>query len=171
MKRYEIVYTMVCFAIVIVSAMLTLSSCSGGGGSGEATTNPSTSSAKANSTSNAQGGLSEQEIADAKKGKVLFLQLGCNTCHMNATTGKNYPDLRGLYGKTLRFKDGSTAVADDAHLAESIRYSNKRIVAGYEPAMPDFSHLKDDQVRQLVAYIKSLKDEKPEFVKPESFAE
>ncbi|MFN7018543.1 MAG: c-type cytochrome [Fimbriimonadales bacterium] len=70
-----------------------------------------------------------------------------------------------------RLKDGSTALVDDEYLKESIRYSNKRIVAGYEPAMPDFSHLTDEQVRQLIAYIESLKDEKPQFVKSESFAE
>jgi mono/diheme cytochrome c family protein len=35
--------------------------------------------------------------------------------------------------------------------------------------MPSFAHLKDDQVKALIAYIKSLKDEKPVFVKPESF--
>jgi cytochrome c oxidase subunit 2 len=58
---------------------------------------------------------------------------------------------------------------DEAYLYESIKESNKRIVAGYSPAMPSFAHLKDDQVKALIAYIKSLKDEKPVFVKPESF--
>jgi len=50
---------------------------------------------------------------------------------------------------------------DDAYLYESIKESNKRIVKGYKPAMPSFAHLKDDQVKALIAYIKSLKDEKP----------
>ncbi len=103
-----------------------------------------------------------------KKGKVLFYQLGCNTCHMNPTTGKDYPDLRGLYGKTIRLSDDSTVKVDDEYLYESIKESNKRIVKGYTPAMPSFAHLKDDQVKALIAYIKSLKDEKPVFVKPES---
>jgi cytochrome c oxidase subunit 2 len=106
---------------------------------------------------------------DALKGKLLFAQLGCNTCHMNPTTGKDYPDLRGLYGKTIRLSDDSTVKVDDAYLYESIKESNKRIVKGYKPAMPSFAHLKDDQVKALIAYIKSLKDEKPVFVKPESF--
>ena len=106
---------------------------------------------------------------EAVKGKLLFAQLGCNTCHMHPTTGAQYPDLRGLYGKTIRLTDGSTAKVDEAYLYESIKESNKRIVAGYSPAMPSFAHLKDDQVKALIAYIKSLKDEKPVFVKPESF--
>jgi cytochrome c5 len=106
---------------------------------------------------------------EAVKGKLLFAQLGCNTCHMHPTTGAQYPDLRGLYGKTIRLTDGSTARVDDEYLYESIKESNKRIVAGYSPAMPSFAHLKDDQVKALIAYIKSLKDEKPVFVKPESF--
>jgi cytochrome c5 len=106
---------------------------------------------------------------EAVKGKLLFAQLGCNTCHMHPTTDAQYPDLRGLYGKTIRLTDGSTAKVDEAYLYESIKESNKRIVAGYSPAMPSFAHLKDDQVKALIAYIKSLKDEKPVFVKPESF--
>jgi cytochrome c oxidase subunit 2 len=106
---------------------------------------------------------------EALKGKLLFAQLGCNTCHMNPTTGKDYPDMRGLYGKTIRLADDSTVKVDDAYLYESIKESNKRIVKGYKPAMPSFAHLKDDQVKALIAYIKSLKDEEPVFVKPESF--
>lgn len=82
---------------------------------------------------------------------------------MHPTAGKNYPDLRGLYGTKVKLKDGSEVEADEAYREESIRYSSKRIVAGYEPSMPDFSHLKDEQVKALVTYIKSLKDEKPEF--------
>lgn len=168
MRRFEFIYTALCLIIVAVSLTLTLNSCRGGGESAEKS---SQNARQTQQKTDEQGALTAQEQADAKKGKIVFLQLGCNTCHMNPTVGKNYPDLRGLYGKKIRLKDGSTAVVDDEYLKESIRYSNKRIVAGYEPAMPDFSHLKDDQVRQLIAYIKSLKDEKPEFVKPESFAE
>lgn len=102
---------------------------------------------------------------EAAKGKLVFVQVGCNACHMSPAVGKDYPDLRGLYGSQVKLKDGSTVVADEAYLRESILNPNKQIVAGYPPSMPPYNYLKEEQVNQLIAYIKSLKDEKPEFVK------
>jgi|GEM_PF-797074 len=101
----------------------------------------------------------------AAKGKLVFVQVGCKTCHMNPATGNMYPDLRGLYGSQRKLKDGSTVVADEEYLRESIVNPNAKLVAGYAPVMPPYNYLKEEQVQQLVAYIKSLKDEKPEYVK------
>jgi cytochrome c2 len=102
---------------------------------------------------------------EAAKGKLVFIQSGCNACHMSPTVGKDYPDLRGLYGSQVKLKDGSTVTADEEYLRESIINPNKHIVEGYAPSMPPYSYLKEEQINQLIAYIKSLKDEKPEFVK------
>jgi len=102
---------------------------------------------------------------EAAKGKLVFVQTGCNACHMSPTVGKDYPDLRGLYGSQVKLKDGSVVTADEEYLRESIVNPNKQIVAGYPPSMPPYSYLKEEQIKQLIAYIKSLKDEKPEFVK------
>ncbi|MCX7926058.1 MAG: cytochrome c [Fimbriimonadales bacterium] len=102
---------------------------------------------------------------EAAKGKLVFVQTGCNACHMSPAVGKDYPDLRGLYGSQVKLKDGSTVTADEAYLRESIVNPNKQIVAGYPPSMPPYNYLKEEQINQLIAYIKSLKDEKPEFVK------
>ncbi|MCS7137278.1 MAG: cytochrome c [Candidatus Caldarchaeum sp.] len=105
---------------------------------------------------------------EALKGKILFAQTGCHACHMNPATGKDYPDLRGLYGSTVKLRDGTTVKVDDAYLRESIVDPNKKIVAGYQPSMPAYAYLKEDDIKALIAYIKSLKDEKPEFVKSEA---
>ena len=65
---------------------------------------------------------------------------------------------KGLYGRTEKFTDGSTVVVDDAYIQESINYSGKRIVAGYENQMPNFEgQIKPKLFTGLVAYIKSLK--------------
>jgi cytochrome c2 len=63
------------------------------------------------------------------------------------------------------FYHNPTVIADEAYLRESIVNPNKQIVAGYPPTMPPYGYLKEEQINQLIAYIKSLKDEKPEFVK------
>jgi cytochrome c oxidase subunit 2 len=47
--------------------------------------------------------------------------------------------------------------ADDEYLRESILNSQAKIVAGYAPVMPLFKGMiTEDQVLNLVAYIKSL---------------
>lgn len=105
--------------------------------------------------------------SEAAKGKLVFLQTGCNACHMNSAVGNQYPDLRGLYGSEVKLKDGKTVIADEPYLRESIVNPNKQIVAGYPPTMPPYGYLKEEQINQLIAYIKSLKDEKPEYTKKE----
>jgi cytochrome c1 len=137
----------------------TVSTSTGSPSSNQPTSNQPTSPSAA-------GGAATTTDPEVLKGKLLFVQIGCNACHMNPTTGKDYPDLRGLYGSTVKLRDGSSVTADEAYLRESILDPNKKIVAGYQPSMPSYSYLKDDQVKALIAYIKSLKDEKPEFGKP-----
>jgi cytochrome c553 len=136
----------------------TVSTSTGSPSSNQPTSNQPTSPS-------ASAGAATTTDPEALKGKLLFAQTGCNACHMNPTTGKDYPDLRGLYGSTVKLRDGSSVTADEAYLRESILDPNKKIVAGYQPSMPSYSYLKEDQVNALVAYIKSLKDEKPQFGK------
>ena len=53
--------------------------------------------------------------------------------------------------------DGSTVIADDRYLRDSILLPRNQIAAGYEPVMPSFEGRIDEaQLLQLVAYIKSL---------------
>ena len=126
---------------------------------------PSTDGAGETATKPAETKPATAKDPEAVKGKLVFIQTGCSACHMSPTVGKDYPDLRGLYGSEVKLKDGTTVVADEAYLRESILEPNKKIVAGYQPSMPPYNYLKEEQVNQLIAYIKSLKDEKPEFVK------
>jgi cytochrome c5 len=124
---------------------------------------PPTNSAGETTTRPAETKPKAPKDPEAAKGKLVFIQTGCNACHMSPTVGKDYPDLRGLYGSEVKLKDGTTVVADEAYLREAILEPNKKVVAGYQPSMPPYGYLKEEQVNQLIAYIKSLKDEKPEF--------
>ncbi|MCS7208237.1 MAG: cytochrome c [Fimbriimonadales bacterium] len=105
---------------------------------------------------------SQAAPADAAvaKGKLVFLKNGCNACHM-AGASQLGPSLYGLYGSQVKLKDGSTVIADEAYLRESIVEPNKKIVAGYSPVMVAYK-LPEEELNQLIAYIKSLKDQKPE---------
>jgi cytochrome c oxidase subunit 2 len=62
-----------------------------------------------------------------------------------------------VFGAKVLLADGSTVVADEAYLRESILQPNAKIVAGYAPVMPTFQGLvTEEQILNLTAYIKSL---------------
>ena len=93
----------------------------------------------------------------AEQGQQLFQQNGCSTCHLMDQQGR-CPVLKGLYNKPVQLNDGRTVLADDAYLRESILQPNAKIVSGFEAnVMPNFQgQLTEENVIQLIAYIKSL---------------
>jgi cytochrome c oxidase subunit 2 len=67
--------------------------------------------------------------------------------------------MAGLFMSKRELQDGSTAVADDNYLRESILDSTERVVAGYAPIMPSFrGQISEEQLMNLIAYIKSLRE-------------
>jgi cytochrome c oxidase subunit 2 len=86
-------------------------------------------------------------------GARLYQQLGCITCH---GTGRG-PSFVGVYGKPVKLSTGETVTADEPYLRESILVPSAKIVAGYNALMPTFQgQVNEEQVLQLIAYIKSL---------------
>jgi len=94
----------------------------------------------------------------AARGAQLAKDTGCVACH--ATDDKKLvgPGWGGLYDSTVKLADGSTVIADDAYLRESIRQPNAKVVAGYPASvMPAYATLlKDDEVNAIVTYLHSL---------------
>ena len=89
-------------------------------------------------------------------GEKLFVEKACSTCHLSDGKGRA-PSLNGLYSNKVLLADGSTVVADDAYIRESILQPNAKIVAGFQPVMPTFQgQLTEEQILALTAYIKSL---------------
>ncbi|MET3972412.1 MULTISPECIES: cytochrome c oxidase subunit II [Bradyrhizobium] len=92
----------------------------------------------------------------ADEGGALFRQLGCSGCHGNGSQVRA-PPLEGLYGKPVPLSDGSTVIADDKYIRDSILLPRSQIVASYQPLMPSFEgKVSEDQLLRLVVYIKSL---------------
>ena len=90
-------------------------------------------------------------------GERLFARLGCTACHKADGTGRG-PSLVGKFGRRETLASGRTVAVDETHLRESILNPQAKITAGYPPIMPTFKGLvTEDQLLQLVAYIKSLK--------------
>jgi len=91
----------------------------------------------------------------ATRGAALFRSAGCSGCH-GADASVHAPDLDGLYGRTVHLADGSSVVADDRYIHDSILLPDKQVVAGFAPIMPSFEgQLSEEEVLALVAYIKS----------------
>lgn len=94
--------------------------------------------------------------APAAVGEHLFVQFGCSGCHKPDNSGPG-PSLVGVFGSTVTFQDGTTALADENYVRESILNPSAQIVKGYEAIMPSFQgQLSEEQLLALLAYIKSL---------------
>lgn len=88
-------------------------------------------------------------------GAFLYEQLKCGSCH-DPDMGRG-PLLAGVYGQKKTLTNGKTVVADQAYLRESMLNPNDKIAAKYLTTMPSYKdQLSEDQVLQLIAYIKSL---------------
>jgi cytochrome c oxidase subunit 2 len=96
----------------------------------------------------------------ADQGKTLFIRYGCAGCHLGRGTVRA-PSLDGLYGSPVPLSDGSTIIADDRYIRDSILQPQSQVVASFEPVMPSFANvLSEDDLIRLVAYIHSLAAEK-----------
>ena len=97
-----------------------------------------------------------------ENGAALYHAMGCVTCHAisGSQERKIGPTLRGVYGKSRTFMDGSKSVADDEYLRESIVYPTRRTLRGFDLQdinMPPYHELlTGPQVESLVLFIKSL---------------
>lgn len=96
--------------------------------------------------------------APAVLGAQLVKDYGCIACHAADTKRLVGPGWGGLYGHNVKLADGSTVLADDAYISESVRQPDAQIVDGYPPGvMPAYATLlKKDEVDAIVAYIASL---------------
>jgi cytochrome c oxidase subunit 2 len=90
------------------------------------------------------------------RGERLFTQLACNTCHLTDGTGRG-PSLAGKFGSQEQLANGSTVTVDESYIRESILNPQVKLVNGYQPLMPTFQGLVNEEgVMALIEYVKSL---------------
>jgi cytochrome c oxidase subunit 2 len=91
----------------------------------------------------------------ASRGFDVYRRVGCSGCH-EPTSTVHAPDLTGLFGNPVHLADGSTVIADENYLRDSILLPKKQVVAGFDPVMPSFQgQLDEDDLTALIAYIQS----------------
>lgn len=91
------------------------------------------------------------------QGQLLTVKYGCIGCHSVDGSKLVGPSWLGIYGSTREFADGTSAVADDAYITQSIREPLAHEVLGFSPStMPAFT-LTDEEIANIIAYLKTLK--------------
>jgi cytochrome c oxidase subunit 2 len=92
----------------------------------------------------------------ASRGERLFSELACNTCHLGDGSGRG-PSLVDKFGTQERLANGSVVNIDESYVRESILMPQLKLVEGYQPLMPTFQGLvNEESVMALVEYVKSL---------------
>ena len=105
----------------------------------------------------------------AVAGQQLFQTLGCVSCHGATGEGGRGPALSGLFGRETQLVGGQKITADEAYIRESILNPQAQLVDGFGPIMPTFQgQISEDQLVQLLAYIKSLQANSPQQTAPAS---
>lgn len=102
-------------------------------------------------------GLSEDPV---ERGEKWYTTFGCNACHSIDGAPGVGPSWKGLYESQRTHTDGSTAIADEAYLQESIRKPNAKIEAGFlENIMPQnfAERMSEAQIQDMIEFIKSLR--------------
>ncbi|MBN1665558.1 MAG: cytochrome c oxidase subunit II [Anaerolineales bacterium] len=114
--------------------------------------------------SNFDAWLTEKAIVSedpVERGQDYYIQYGCQACHSLDGSQIVGPSFVGAYGRTVLLEDGTTTLADETYLYQSIINPNFQIVSGYPAnAMPqNFGEtMTDEQIADLIEFIKSLSD-------------
>jgi mono/diheme cytochrome c family protein len=103
--------------------------------------------------------------AAAERGAALFQQYGCVACHSTTSTAPGVgPGLKGVGNRRERLDNGSTVLASEAYITESILSPDAKTVSGFSKGvMASAIAAHQTEIRQtanlraLVEFVKSLK--------------
>lgn len=102
--------------------------------------------------------LAEQAAATPEgRGQALVAANGCAACHsVNGAAGIG-PTWLGVFGRQERLTDGSSVTVDEVYIHESIKAPQAKIVAGFETQLMPTYGFTDEQIADIIAYIKTLR--------------
>jgi cytochrome c oxidase subunit 2 len=104
--------------------------------------------------------VKKAEVAAATpegRGQALVAASGCVACHSTNGAEGIGPSWLGLFGSQVAISGDGVVTADEAYIHESIKAPQAKIVKGFEnQLMPNYGFT-DDQINDIVAYIKTLK--------------
>jgi cytochrome c oxidase subunit 2 len=89
-------------------------------------------------------------------GRKVIEDQGCTACHSIDGSASIGGTFKGLYGKQRPLANGTTVIADDAYIRESIEKPDAKLVKGVEPGMPPLP-VSPAEVNLIIEYLKTLK--------------
>lgn len=99
-----------------------------------------------------------RKLTLAELGQELYNKKGCTTCHSVDGSNKIGPSLKGLWQKNRKLEEGDDVTADANYIRESLMDPRAKVVKGFAPRMPPYQgQLSEDEITQLVEFIKSIK--------------
>jgi cytochrome c oxidase subunit II len=101
--------------------------------------------------------IEEQAKRLTTQGEALLAQKDCTACHTTDGTESIGPTLKGMFGRKTKLVDGHEITVDEGYLFEAIRYPDRQIVMDYEPGSMPETDVTDQEIRQMIDYIKTLK--------------
>jgi cytochrome c oxidase subunit 2 len=104
-----------------------------------------------------QAKVAEMAQSPESRGESLAIQNGCIACHSSDGSPGLGPTWFGLYDSEVELADGTSIIANDDFIIESILNPGATIVAGYETVLMPAYQFDEGQLEDLIAYIKTLK--------------
>ncbi|MGF1669863.1 MAG: c-type cytochrome [Balneolaceae bacterium] len=94
----------------------------------------------------------------AERGEQLYTRYVCNTCHSVDGSRLVGPSFADLYGSEVPLEDGTTVIADEDYLYESIVEPGAKVVQGYPNVMQSYNYLSESELHSLIEFIKAQSD-------------
>lgn len=107
--------------------------------------------------SNVDAFAPSQTLSLVRVGVHAAAEEGCLRCHTLDGSPHIGPTWAGLYDSEVPLSDGTTVLADDAYLTESMMDPLAKIVRGFQPVMPSYHGiLRPGETAAILALMKSI---------------
>jgi cytochrome c oxidase subunit 2 len=100
-----------------------------------------------------------EDMTPAERGAAVVAEQGCGSCHSLDGSEPVGPTWLGLFGSERLLEDGSTVLADELYLRNSILKPAEQGAANFPLIMPVYEGvLTDEDVDAIIEYIKTLSE-------------
>jgi cytochrome c oxidase subunit II len=101
-------------------------------------------------------------------GRALYRIKGCNACHTIDGTQGTGPTFLGMYGARRNFTDGTSAVADEDYIRESILDPGAKIVQEFPNVMQSYDgRVTNEELEALIVFLRSPQEQPPDLLPEE----
>lgn len=91
----------------------------------------------------------------AAAGEEIY-QSECAQCHSTDGSEGVGPTWQGVWGSEVELESGETVTVDEEYVTNSIQNPDDQIVAGFSSGIMPTVDLSDEEINQIIAYMKTL---------------